>query len=76
MLALLADGSLLVGSPSGSGNIYRIGTDGVVSGTFASGLGQIGGIAVVPEPSLVTVGLGAAGCMAAWLRRRRGRGRR
>lgn len=78
VLALLSDGSLLVGSPSGSGNIFRIGTDGVVSGTFATGLGQIGGIAVVPEPSLLAVGLGAAGCMAGWLRLRRrgGAGRR
>jgi sugar lactone lactonase YvrE len=74
VLALLSDGDLLVGSPSGSGNIYRIGTDGVVSGTFASGLGQIGGIAAVPEPSLLAVGLGGAGCMAGWLRRRRRRG--
>jgi hypothetical protein len=78
VLALLSDGNLLVGSPSFSGNIYRIGTDGVVSGTFASGLGQIGGIAAVPEPSLLAVGLGGAGCMAGWLRlrRRRGAGRR
>lgn len=74
VLALLSDGNLLVGSPSGSGNIYRIGTDGVVSGTFATGLGQIGGIAAVPEPSLLAVGLGGAGCMAGWMRLRRRRG--
>lgn len=73
VLALLSDGNLLVGSPSGSGNIYRIGTDGLVSGTFATGLGQIGGIAVVPEPSLLAVGLGGVGCMAGWLRLRRTR---
>ena len=74
VLALLSDGNLLVGSPSFSGNIYRIGTDGVVSGTFATGLGQIGGIAAVPEPSLLAVGLGGAGCMAGWMRLRRRRG--
>jgi len=78
VLALLSDGNLLVGSPSGSGNIYRIGTDGALLDTFATGLGQIGGIAVVPEPSLLAVGLGGAGCMAGWLRlrRRRSAGRR
>lgn len=65
-LALLSDGSLLTGSPSGSGFIYRVGT---VSGTYASGLGQIGGIATVaavPEPAaplLVAMGLVATGLL-------------
>jgi hypothetical protein len=71
-LALLADGGLLAGSPSGSGSIYRFGTDGTLLETYASGLGQIGGIATVtavPEPGGVTL---AAGCLAAvgWLARR------
>ena len=71
-LALLADGGLLAGSPSGSGSIYRFGTDGTLLDTYASGLGQIGGIATVtavPEPGGVTL---AVGCLAAvgWLARR------
>jgi len=60
-LALLSDGSLLAGSPSGSGTIYHFGTNGALVGTFASGLGQIGGIATVavPEPAtLVLAGVG------------------
>jgi hypothetical protein len=50
----------------------------VVTGTFSTNTGGIGGIAVVPEPSLLAVGLGGAGCMAGWLRlrRRRSAGRR
>ena len=67
-LALLSDGSLLAGSPSVSGNIYHFGTDGTLMSTFASGLGQVGGIATVavPEPasaSLVVCGLTAAGLL-------------
>lgn len=53
-IALLADGGLLAGSPSGSGAVYRFGPDGALLGTYASGLGQIGGIATVaavPEPA-------------------------
>lgn len=71
-LALLADGGLLAGSPSGSGNIYQFGSNGTLLGTYASGLGQIGGIATVaavPEPGTLT--LAAAGLAAAgWLARR------
>lgn len=70
-LALLSDGNLLVGSPSGSGNLYRISTNGTISETFATGLGQIGGVVAVPEPDLLAAGLGAAGCIAGWLRLRR-----
>jgi len=59
-LARLADGNLLAGSPSGSGNIYLIdGDTGAVLDTYVSGLGQIGGIATVPEPTSLT-GLAAA----------------
>ena len=74
-LALLSDGSLLAGSPSGNnGNIYQFGTDGTLLSTFASGLGQVGGIATaaaVPEPG--TLGLAAISIVAGglWLRRRR-----
>ncbi len=71
-LALLSDGSLLAGSPSGTGNIYHFGTDGTLLSTFASGLGQIGGIATVPEPG--TAGIAAGGAAAVvWLVRRHGR---
>lgn len=67
VLAQLADGSILAGSPSGSGSIYRFGTDGTLTSTFASGLGQIGGITVmqIPEPSgaaLVAVAVACCGC--------------
>lgn len=71
-LALLSDGGLLVGSPSGSGSIYHFGSDGTLLSTFASGLGQIGGIATVPEPATAWLtGIGLAG--GAWLLRRRQR---
>ena len=76
-LALLADGGLLAGSPSGSGNIYQFGGDGTLLGTYASGLGQIGGIATVaavPEPG--TAAIAAGGLIAiVWRAMRRG-GRR
>jgi uncharacterized protein (TIGR03382 family) len=69
-LALLPDGTLLAGSPSGSGSIYHFDTDGTLMSTFASGLGQIGGLATVPEPATASLAwLGAAG--GAWLLRRR-----
>ncbi len=75
-LALLADGTILAGSPSGSGSIYHFGTNGTLLSTYASGLGQIGGIvavAAVPEPTSITLaagGLAAVGCL---LRRRTAR---
>ncbi|MFM7243887.1 MAG: PEP-CTERM sorting domain-containing protein [Planctomycetaceae bacterium] len=71
-LALLSDGGLLAGSPSGSGNIYEFATDGTLLRTYASGLGQIGGIATVaavPEPTTVAVIPVALG--AAWFLARR-----
>lgn len=73
VLARLADGNLLAGSPSGSGSIYRFGSDGTLISTFASGLGQVGGIAVapVPEPSSAALVAAAAVCSAVWRARRR-----
>jgi hypothetical protein len=70
VLAGLTDGQLLAGSASGNGNIYRFAADGSLVETYASGLGQIGGIATVPEPGtvwLVTAGFAAT----AWFVRRR-----
>ncbi len=70
VLAGLTDGGLLAGSASGSGSIYRFASDGTLVETYASGLGQIGGIATVPEPGtvwLVTAGFAAT----AWFLRRR-----
>lgn len=58
-IALLADGGLLAGSPAGSGNLYTFASDGTLLGTYVSGLGQIGGIATVPEPTSLA-GLAAA----------------
>lgn len=67
---MLPDGDLLAGSSSGNGNIYRFAADGTLSETYASGLGQIGGIATVPEPG--TLWLGALGLsVGAWFLRRR-----
>lgn len=71
-LAMLANGTLLGGSPSSSGSIYHFGTDGTLLSTYASGLGQVGGIvavAAVPEPASMTL---AAGGLAAigWILRR------
>ena len=75
-LALLANGTLLAGSPSGSGSIYHFGTDGTLLSTYASGLGQVGGIVAVtavPEPASITLvagGLAAVGCLLRRLRDR------
>ncbi len=72
VLAGLSDGGLLAGSPSGNGNIYRFAADGTLIDTYDSGLGQIGGIATVPEPG--TVWLTAFGLsVGAWFLRRRHR---
>jgi len=72
-LALLSDGGLLAGSPSGSGSIYHFGSDGALLGTFASGLGQVSGIATVAVPEPATISLAACGLLvvAGLLRRRR-----
>jgi hypothetical protein len=73
-LALLADGSLLAGSPSGSGSIYHFGAGGALLSTYASGLGQIGGIVAVPEPTVAAVAAVGAIVGACGLRRRGVRG--
>lgn len=72
-LALLSNGGLLAGSPSGSGNIYRFGPDGSLASTYATGFGQIGGIVAVPEPTTAALALGGI-ALAAWRRWRRSRG--
>jgi len=70
-LARLTDGNLLAGSPSGSGSIYLLdGDTGAVLDTYASGLGQIGGIAAVPEPTSLA-GLAATLGVGFLLMRRR-----
>lgn len=72
-LARLANGDLLGGSPSGSGKIYRFGTDGTLVSAFDSGLGQIGGLVAiaVPEPSALALGIAGIACVAGWLYRHR-----
>jgi sugar lactone lactonase YvrE len=61
-LALVSDGGLLAASPSGSGNIYRFGPDGALLDTYATGLGQIGGIVAVPEPSAILLVMAGVAC--------------
>jgi sugar lactone lactonase YvrE len=71
-LALLSDGGLLAGNPSGSGAIYRFGSDGTLLDTYSTGLGQIGGIVAVPEPSAVLLVVAGVACTSLrWLRSRR-----
>jgi len=73
-LAVLSDGSVLVGSAGGAGAIYQFDGSGSLVGTFNSGLGTIGGLVAVPVPepaSIVTAMIGLAGAMLC-LRRRVG----
>ena len=70
-LALLSDGGLLAGSPSGSGAIYRFGSDGTLLDTYATGLGQIGGVVAVPEPSALALAIGGVALAAVRGRKRR-----
>lgn len=72
-LAVLSNGGLLAGSPSGSGNIRQFGPDGSLVSTYATGLGQIGGVVAVPEPASATLSL-AGIALAAWCQWRRNRG--
>jgi len=72
-LALLSDGGLLAGNPSGNGAIYRFGSDGTLLDTYSTGLGQIGGVVAVPEPSAVLLAVAGVACTSLrWLRSRRG----
>ena len=70
-LALLSDGGLLAGSPSGSGAIYRFGSDGTLVNAYATGLGQIGGVVAVPEPSALALAIGGVALAAVRGRKRR-----
>jgi len=72
-LALMSDGSLLTGNPAGTGAILRFNTDGTLHSSFASGLGQVGGLVTAPVPEPGTLALAAAGVLVGglWLRRRR-----
>jgi hypothetical protein len=73
-LALLSNGQLLSGDPSGFfDSVFHFNTDGSLVDTYAFGLGQVGGITVAPVPEPGTLALVGAGLMAgaALLRRRR-----
>lgn len=60
-LALLSDGGLIVGSAGAAGAIFQFDADGDLVGTFNSGLGTIGGVVAVPEPSTAaTAAIGIA----------------
>lgn len=61
-LALLSDGGLLAGNPSGNGAIYRFGSDGTLLDTYSTGLGQIGGVVAVPEPSAILLVVAGVAC--------------
>ena len=81
-LAILSNGEIIAGSPSGSGKIYDFAVNGTLLGSFATGFGQIGGIAVVPtaavpeiDPAMGGSALAlVAGVMAMVEQRRRRRG--
>jgi hypothetical protein len=75
-LAVLSDGSVIVGSAGGAGAIYEFDGAGNLIGTFNSGLGTIGGLAVVPVPepaTIVAAICGAAGVIMCQRRRSRAR---
>jgi len=82
-MAQLSGGDLLVGSPSGSGNIYQVWSSGsstLYDSAQAAGslgeafnLGQIGGLVtmVVPEPASIALAACGLGIAGVWWRRRR-----
>ena len=73
-LAVLSDGGLIVGTAAGGGAIYQFDSTGNPVGTFNSGLGTIGGIVAVPEPSAIVTGLvGVAAALVFAGRRRNSR---
>ncbi len=72
-LAVLSDGGLIVGSAGEAGAIYQFDSTGNLVGTFNSGLGTIGGIVAVPEPSAIVLGAVGVVCLLRRLRQRRNR---
>jgi hypothetical protein len=72
-IASLSDGGLLAGSPTSTGEIYRFAANRTLIETYTSSLGEIGGIATVPEPGAVAILAGAvvAGVLLARRRLRR-----
>jgi hypothetical protein len=74
-LAILSNGDILAGSPSGSGFIYRFNASGSLIDTISTGQGQIGGLVVAPVPEPGTLALAGCGVALAWrtLRRQRRR---
>jgi hypothetical protein len=74
VLALLSDGGLLAGSAADNGNIHRFAADGALVETYASGLGQIGGIATIPEPGTIWLVVGGLVGWLLWRRAARANG--
>lgn len=72
-LTMLSDGGLIVGSAGGAGAIFQFDSTGNLVGTFNSGLGTIGGIVAVPEPSAIVLGAVGAACLVTRLRQQRKR---
>jgi len=81
-LAILSNGEIIAGSPSGSGMIYDFAANGTLLGSFATGFGQIGGLSVVPTAAVPEIDPATggsalalvAGLMAVVEQRRRRRG--
>lgn len=81
-LAILSNGGIIAGSPSGSGRIYDFAANGTLLGSFATGFSQIGGLSVVPTAAVPEIDPATggsalalvAGLMAVVEQRRRRRG--